>query len=543
MGRQDLRFVGRLEARLKQRLNITPELRLLARQVTDVAEFLEIESKHLLRMLVRGNYRVLVVEPDQDRREHILGDLERQDCFGYGVNHPDEADSLLQESRLWDAILMNFNQPPGALNGVELTKKLKSRDPDVPVVIYTGDSLNDFHTGVGPTYQALVRESLMNPNLRFSPAWYNSTEYDFRLNDGHGNPTGVSIQEMNHALTISAISNINGVRSRSLLEGKIADLKNVNPGTHNELMQALYDQFFQVNLTKKIPIVIKAGGSLFDLVEDKIDEDVIIDFADYTLRFARENPQFAVIVIPGGGHLNDNIKDWLSNKKLGYKPGDRLIERIAMNILDVQAQKLLTAFGEQNVQLVNPDNPLAYNPITDDSFAHGRILIFPYAPRELRRTYGLSMAYSDAQTLATGGLFMAERFLFVKNTNGIYPSDPNRTDFQDKGGEKILEVTYAELLSGRFKQGTKTIKISRKGTDDRLGHLIEDQGLRVMERLRLPRRIVIGYPRTDKLLERAFRDNQLVVYRKGVVDLENSLSSILLSHRQKDDFPPSRYSR
>jgi len=61
------------------------------------------------------------------------------------------------------------------------------------------------------------------------------------------------------------------------------------------------------------------------------------------------------------------------------------MERMAQHILEVQAEKLQSLFGD-SARTVNPNNPVELGEITDDMFDDKPIMIWPYAPREL--SYG-----------------------------------------------------------------------------------------------------------------------------------------------------------
>ncbi|HLG24518.1 MAG TPA: response regulator [Candidatus Nanoarchaeia archaeon] len=529
-----------LEQRLETKLILTQ--RQILTQVEEVAVELDIKKYTLLRMLRDKNYRVMVIDPNSETKGEIVGSLRNSNCIVTSAE-PDKAENYLKSSKLWDAVLISFEQPENRPNGIEIAKKLKESDPDIPIVIYTSGTTEGIRNRSGEIYEALRKNFYGHGSINYFDynfaASDSSTSYNLR--DDKRQDLGIIINDSRDFKKVRADQVISHVRGSNILEDMTYQRRYASEGkklSANAMMPKLYEHFFRVDLKHRIPILIKIGGSHFDIVEDGIDRDAIVYFTEYLTRFARENPWFAVIVCPGGGHLNDNIKDWLSNDKLKCSPGDRLIENIAMSILGIQADKLLTAFGKTNAVVMNPNNATDYEVITDDFFDAFPIMIWPYAPKEFRRTYQLSMAFSDAQTFATGALFDVQRALFSKNTNGIYTCDPNRLDFTEKGGTKLLNITCHDLREGKTKFGGREYELSRIGTDDRDGHLCESAGLGIMEELGIPRRTVVAHPRTQHLLERVFLYDDLIRMAGNKPDYSESLSSIVLKKRQRDKFLP-----
>ncbi|MBN2368216.1 hypothetical protein JXC34_04290, partial [Candidatus Woesearchaeota archaeon] len=441
-----------------------------------------------------------------------------------------------------DAVMMRFELGTDT-DGVKLARQFKNHDPDLPIIVYTDDYdenvySTDNYKGIesGKVYQALVRESFLNGVGQFYPFWRNNCgQYIRTVKNTRESDIGLMVKDFSSFRSCDQRDNIDYVRNKSVFEERLQPLS--KDDSIDTIIPALYDQFFRQNLKRRIPIHIKAGGSHFDLVEDKTDPNAIADFAKYLVKFASDHPGYAVIVSPGGGHLNDNLKDWIANPNIELNPGDRLLEKMAQQILEVQAQKLLSAIGDECARIVDPNDPLALGEITDEMFDEKPIMIWPYAPRELRRLYGLSMAYSDAQTFATGALFKARRTLFSKNAHGIYTADPNRNDFREKQGKKIIEVTANDLEGGYVMIDDEQYPITRVGTDNRGQHLCEDKGLEFMFSVGYPKRVCVAHPKTPNLLERVFVNDDLVRGTGRNIDYETSISSIVQSYCQRDGFP------
>ncbi len=518
-------------------------MQLLQEQIAELAPVMKISQTDLRSMVEKGSYRLLLVEPDETKRGQITDLLKGYDCIVKAPKTVKEARRCANESRVWDAAVIRFEQQEG--DGVALAKEFKKHDPDLPIIVYTSEkgisSKEPEKFQLAGVYQALVREAFLSGPNQFIPLYYQEDAYTHHILGADRTELGVLVQHEDSLTAIDPTRNIDNLRGETIFERERQSL------TKFLLDPVLKTLFFNVKLKYKIPILIKVGGSHFDLVEDGLDFKAISDFAADLTYFTSAYPQFAPIVCPGGGHLNDNLKDWIDNPNIKLKPGDAHLEKMAQQILEVQAEKLLGELGDF-AYLVDPNKPMELGEITDETFHQHRILLWPYAPREMRRRYHLSMSNSDAQSFGTGALFDVRRALFSKNTNGIHTIDPNREGlYAEKGGKKLLEVTVEDLRNGHATIDGGEMDISRVGDDGRGGHLCEDAGLEFWSLAYTKLlRVCIAHPRTRRLLNRVFVSNDLISMNWSpeqrafsVTDYEDSISSIVLKYGQNEKFPPA----
>lgn len=483
----------------------------LKTQVEQVTNYLQprtgIESKDMLDMLVNHNYRVLQVdEPDREHTQRLADELRESDCIVETVDSWD-ARKRFKISRLWDAAIINVDlKEPG--EGISLTHQLRRIDQEIPIILYVNDSQDQYRKPA--SYHKRIKK-LFGEGVDYVSSGTNSG--DFRGSEGE--------------LLLS-------MELQSSIQEAVEDSQKGK--TLDEVTQTLHDTFLQTRLKKRQLAALKWGGSFYDLILEE-DEAAGARFRNDLLHFnKRHRGEFAYTLFVGGGKVNDQVKDWLDNPYVTYKAGSRFIEETSRDVLQVQARSLRALLGEENARILDPDQPARYGVIDDAMFDDKPFLIVPYAPKEARRALQLSLAHSDSNTLAAAAYMGAERVLFAKRVGGpnvrgiggIYTSDPQRERFDAESEQKLLQVTPHEFLHGRVRVGDIEYGLSRIGSDGRGDHLCETHALECMEIWKRPSRVIVADPRTPRLLERVYVEDDLVRRNEdGSIDYENSLSSIV----------------
>jgi uridylate kinase len=239
--------------------------------------------------------------------------------------------------------------------------------------------------------------------------------------------------------------------------------------------------------------LFKIGGSAFDLVFYRKNPQVLTSFLSKVIDLHQDND---IILTVGGGPSQDIAKRF----KKDMKVDDKTYQDISYHALKIHAL-LVAGMLEKYGEYVPPEDIIKVN----DDYLREKIPVFSHIPNYLgQELFGVDIPYSqsDAATNALGEFLRVKKIFYVKNTGGIYPSDPNAEP-------RLSEKDIIRKLSI-----DKIYSLSRIGEDGMDEHLIENLGLLIFQKSKNYKQIHVIDIKDPNSIEKAFKSKAVgsVIY-------------------------------
>ncbi|MBD3361446.1 hypothetical protein GF358_01510 [Candidatus Woesearchaeota archaeon] len=220
--------------------------------------------------------------------------------------------------------------------------------------------------------------------------------------------------------------------------------------------------------------VFKIGGSAFDLIKEEKDKNHLTKLFEALVSAHKEG--YKMVLTCGAGPWGDASKDFAGYfKNLGLEERSEMgdVQRscsFAATVIDRMLSQKNKTGAVSYCRLRNSD--YLGNIASDFTSLNSHIPILATAPQTAQADYVLSTPgfASDAHSIIIAD-WLAERYnpgvelIFIKNTKGVYPKDPNRNDVNPNKNQRIKEIHIDQFLD--------TSVIDRIGTDGRGDHLLE----------------------------------------------------------------------
>lgn len=220
--------------------------------------------------------------------------------------------------------------------------------------------------------------------------------------------------------------------------------------------------------------VFKIGGSAFDLIREEKDKEHLIKVFEELVNVYEIG--YKMVLTCGAGPWGDASKDFARYfKEFGLEEkADMDDVRISCAYAAGVINKILVRKNKaDSVSYCRLEKPDFLGHIAANfNILKFKIPVLACAPETVQADYKMVNAEfsSDAHSIMIAD-WLGQRYpagvelIFIKNTKGIYPKDPNRTDIDPKENKRIKEIHIDNFLNNSI--------IDRTGTDKRGEHLLE----------------------------------------------------------------------
>ncbi len=256
----------------------------------------------------------------------------------------------------------------------------------------------------------------------------------------------------------------------------------------NDLARAIERQFdpalsIYPSVTKvsgKPPRIVKIGGSMYDLSESREGGDLFSGLVERIAQVIKEG-SYNIILTVGGGPSSEPVKQ--ASENLQISPEQQ--RRLARMSFRQQASTLVDLLSKMGAPatIVSDTRDLQYvESIIKSGNAPPRVPVVLNIPNGYPSArFSAPAEKSDELSVALADMFGEPVVTFVKDTDGVYTRDPHLQRRQvamlpeQFRGQiiQLMRVYPYDFLAGN---------ISRKGSDGRDQHLVENSALYVLQR-------------------------------------------------------------
>lgn len=227
-------------------------------------------------------------------------------------------------------------------------------------------------------------------------------------------------------------------------------------------------------------VVVKIGGSSYDFDRQNKASHNLQIICDALIEEHKRKECKRIIATVGAGQYGDVAKDFRNKYEHNPRVRDHFPKAMA-DALESNLHNIRPLF--RDAASITPTGAFYY---VDDRSVKKDIQLMGTAPHYILAGDNIPLQDSDTHTVALAEFYGAERVVLFKRTDGIYNHDPYRGFDFGKNNEETWRhwksaqkknQRHATISIDRLLDGS----ISRIGTDNRSGHLMEDSALRYMK--------------------------------------------------------------